>query len=120
MQTIKMFKSFSFAFKGLKYALNENNFRFHILATILVTLCGVCFHISNPEWLAIILCCGLVLSMEIINTAIEKMIDIISPEFHKTAGMVKDLAAAAVLMMAITSFVVFLTIFYKYIMCVIR
>lgn len=116
MQTLKMIKSFSFAYKGLKHALKyENNFRFHLLAVVLMIICGTYFHISTPEWVCITLCCGLVISTEIINTAIEKMIDIISPEFQVKAGTVKDLAAAAVLITAIMSFIVFLIIFSKYI-----
>lgn len=73
----------------------------HLLAAILVILAGFLLNISRLEWIAIIFVITLVIALEIINTAIELLVDWISPEHHPQAGKIKDLAAGAVLIAAI-------------------
>lgn len=90
---------------------NEMNFRIHVLATILVTGAGVVLHISNVEWLFVIGCCMLVLSLELLNTALENVCDIVSEEYHPIIKIVKDTAAGAVLICAFGSVVTALLIF---------
>lgn len=105
-------KSFYFAFKGI-YSLfkNENNARVHLLASVLVIVAGFIFDLEKKEWLWIILAIAVVWITEAINTAIEKLVDLYSPEFNPKAGVIKDIAAGAVLLAAIFAIVVALIIF---------
>ena len=89
----------------------EHNARIHLFATIIVLLAGFVFRISTNEWIAIILSIGFVISLEIINSAIENIADFISPEKNEKIKKIKDLSAAGVLISAITSFVIGLIIF---------
>lgn len=105
-------KSFKYAFNGIFYCMRtQHNFWIHLLATIIVILLGFLFDISRAEWLLLIFSIGLVLCLEIINTAIEYLVDIISPQHQKAAGLAKDLAAGAVLIGAITAILIGLIIF---------
>jgi len=95
-------KSFHFAFKGIaKVTATQPNFRIHLAALILVIIAGFIFGISPVEWCIILLASALVMSLEIVNSAFEFLVDFISPEYHEKAGVIKDLAAAAVLIAAI-------------------
>lgn len=107
-------KSFIYAFKGIGFALKERNFKIHILAAIIVLVFGFYLKISNDEWVTVLLCIGGVMSLEIINTAIELLVDKISPERNETAGKIKDLAAGAVLIFSIISAIIGLLIFLPY------
>ena len=112
MSLSKFFKSFSFAWKGIKSAvLSEFNLRFHLFAAIGVTIAGFYFNISKTEWLIQILAIGLVISMELINSALEELTDLVSPEKNKIAGKVKDIAAGAVLISSIVALVLGLIIY---------
>jgi diacylglycerol kinase len=94
-------RSFKFAFRGIEMAVRtQHNFRIHLAAFILVIAAGFLFGISPGEWCILIIASALVLSLEIINTAMELTVDIISPEYREKAGMIKDLSAAAVLIAA--------------------
>jgi len=108
----KFLKSFGYSFSGLAYAFKaEWNFRFHLIALLLVTLAGWCFELSLNEWLWITAAAGMVLTAELFNTAIEVLVDLISPEIHPKAKIIKDVASAAVLLSAITAFIIGLIIF---------
>lgn len=78
---------------------------------ILVIFFSFLLQISTLEWLIVIFCIGLVLTAEIFNSAIEVLTDIVSPESNPRAGLVKDMAAGAVLIAAITSAIIGLIIF---------
>jgi diacylglycerol kinase len=104
-------KSFHFAFKGFKWALQERNFRIHLFISALVTLAGFLLNISPTEWIAVMVCMAIVITLEIINTAIEKTIDLLHPEKHPEAGKIKDLSAAAVLLSALLSVIVGCVVF---------
>lgn len=109
---IRFLKSISFAFQGLSTAWKEqSNFRFHVVAMLVVMALGVLCEISFLEWLAIAIVCSMVLTAELLNSAIEKTVDLISPTFHPLAKQAKDIAAAAVLLTAAGSVVVGLIIF---------
>jgi diacylglycerol kinase (ATP) len=102
-----MKKSFQNALRGIAHALSsERNMRLHLIALIGAVGAGFYFHISSGEWIAIVLCSGVVFSAEIINTAIEEIVNFISPEQHPKAGLMKDLAAGAVLVAAIAAVIV--------------
>jgi diacylglycerol kinase (ATP) len=73
------------------------------------------YHITTTEWCIVLLCFGLVLSAEAFNTAIERLVNLVSPDFHPIAGDVKDVAAGAVLICAIASAIIGCIIFIPYI-----
>ncbi|WP_010097037.1 diacylglycerol kinase family protein [Ornithinibacillus scapharcae] len=103
---------FRYAFNGLREVFkSEKNFRVHLLVTLIVVGFGLYMHISAMEWLAIVIVIGLVLSAEILNTAIEEIINYLKPEIHPTAKKIKDIAAAGVFVAAVSAVVVGLIIF---------
>ena len=98
----KFFRGFGFAFNGIKYTFKTQlNFRVHCFAAILTG--ALCFYlkINTAEWLWIIAAIALVLMAELVNTAIETLVDLISPEYNIKAGLAKDIAAGLVLITAI-------------------
>lgn len=108
-------KAFSYAFKGIKFFFKrEAHAKLHLLAAILAIGAGIFFDISTPEWLAIIICTGLVFAAEAFNSAIEILTDSIYKEQHEWAGKIKDIAAGAVLICAMTSIAVACFIFIPY------
>lgn len=104
-------RSFLFAFKGIRWALEERNFIIHLVIACISIICGFLCEINTYEWFVIILCLALVLAFEILNTAIEKTIDLLHPQQHPLAGQIKDLSAAAVLVMSIASVIAGVIIF---------
>ena len=108
----KRIKSFYYAFNGLKIIiLKEHNFRIHLLAAVIVIAAGIFFNISAMEWMTIVLIITLVLTLEIVNSTIEKLADFVSPEKNNTIKTVKDMAAAAVLLAAIAALIIAAIIF---------
>ena len=87
------------------------NFRIHLIAILMVLFAGWYFHLAVSEWLWIILAIGLVLVAELLNTAIEILVDLVSPDFNTQAGKVKDVAAGAVVVAAIISVLIGAIIF---------
>jgi len=83
-------------------------------AALVVIILAVLFRIRPIEWIGIVLCFGLVISTEIMNTAIEKLVDFVSPQNNDKAGQIKDIAAAAVLVSACVAFTAGLIIFLPY------
>jgi diacylglycerol kinase len=105
-------KSFGYAIKGLKtFFQTQPHGRIHLLAALLVTIAGFYFSLSKKEWCLIIVACALVFVTEMLNTSIEFLTDIVSPEFNEKAGKVKDMAAAAVLVASIASVIIAAFIF---------
>lgn len=95
----KFLKSVPYAWEGIKTLLKlENNAKIHLLAVFVVTITGFIIHFSETEWLAVIIVMGGVLALEAINTAIETLVDLVSPDFHPLAKKAKDVAAGAVLL----------------------
>lgn len=108
----KRVESFKYALNGLKIVFREeHNARIHLIVSLIVIACGFIFHISTVEWIIICFAIGLVISMEIINSAIENLSDFVSPEHHKLIKKVKDLSAAAVLVCTISSVVIGILVF---------
>lgn len=105
-------KSFSFAFDGIKEALkNEPNFRIHSIFAIAVLLLAIFLKVSLVEFAIIFLTIGFVLLFELINTSLEALVDLVSPEIKPRAKVAKDVAASAVLVSALTSIAVGMAIF---------
>ena len=112
MSLRKRFLSFRYAFRGLSDLFrSQPNARIHAVAAVAATALGYGCGISRLEWVAVILCITAVLAMEAVNTALEYLTDLVSPEFHPLAGKAKDVAAAAVLLTAIGAVSVGLVIF---------
>ena len=112
----KQLKSFTFAWKGiLTCAGHEQNITFHLIAAIAVVAAGFFFNITHTEWMVVMLCIGTVISAELFNSAIERLVDLVSPEWQKIAGEVKDIAAGAVLVTAIAAAIVGLIVFLPYV-----
>ena len=112
----RLSKSFQFAFKGIAVAFNEQlNLKIHAVATLLVFGLGFYFKITTTEWLVLLLTTSLVIGLELINTAIEYIVDLVSPEQNPLAGKIKDVAAGAVLIASAGAFVIGVIIFSKYI-----
>lgn len=97
----KFLKGFSYAFNGLGYTFSTQlNLKIHCLMTMLVI--GLCFYleINIMEWLWIIAAIGIVFMAELFNTALEVLVDMISPNYNPKAGIIKDISAAIVLIAA--------------------
>src|SRR5690606_26082653 len=108
----KRLSSFKYAFNGLRILVKEeHNSRIHFLAAILVLIAGFLLKISALEWLIIIFAIGFVIANEIINSSIENIAYFISPDKDERIKKIKDLSAAAVLISAITAFIIGLIIF---------
>jgi len=106
------FRSFGFAVKGLiSFFSMEFKSVIHLIIAFTAILLGLIFKISPNEWCILILTIVIVFISEIINTSIEKIIDMIHPEYHKKAGMIKDLSAGAVLLVSIGAVVIGIIIF---------
>ena len=109
-------KSVSFAVNGLTLAWHEKHFKIHLVAAVLCITFGFLLKITITEWCLVLMCIGIVLALETINTAIEYFVNFVEPNHHPVAGKIKDLAAGAVLIFSIFSAVVGLLIFGKYIL----
>lgn len=110
----KWLRSFRFAYEGLIYALStQRNMKFHFTAALIVLLLALFFDLSRLDILFIILAITLILVAELINTAIEKAVDLAMPELHPIAKIAKDVAAGAVLVTAIFAVVVGLIVFFE-------
>ncbi len=97
-----LLKSFVYAFRGIARAVkSERNMRIHLTAAVYVTAFSLFYEFSKAEYVLLILTFSTVMSCEMINTAIEKAVDICSPEYSKAAELAKDVSAGAVLIAAI-------------------
>jgi diacylglycerol kinase len=109
---MKLVRSFGFALNGLKVCFtSETNFKIHVLFTITAILLGIGLHISAAEWLVMLFCIGLVAGMEMMNTAVEKLCNVVQAGIHPGIKTVKDVAAGAVLVAAGCSLITGLVIF---------
>ncbi len=108
----KRMKSFYYAFNGIKTAIKtQHNLQIHLIAMIIAIITGLFLKINQTEWLILIFIFALVIALEIVNSAIELLTDIVSPQYNTKAGKVKDMSAAAVLIAAIAAFIIGIIIF---------
>ena len=104
--------SFGHAFRGIWMALrSELHLQFHAVATVVVIGLGFYFELTATEWMMVALAVGTVWTAELVNTAIEALTDLVSPDYHPLAGKAKDVAAGAVLIAAIAAMIIGLLIF---------
>ncbi len=107
-----MMKSFQYALQGLLSAIrSEANLRFHMAATVIVIAAGLWLQIETVEWCNVILCIGAMFGMELINTSIEQLCNHVTAEEHPSIKKIKDISAAAVLLVSLASAVAGLLIF---------
>ncbi len=112
MNLQRRFESFGHALRGLADLLRtQPNAQIHAAVTVLLVAAGAVLGLSRLEWVAVVLCIALVLSMEAMNTALEYLADRVSTERHPLIGKAKDAAAAAVFITAVGAVVVGLVIF---------
>lgn len=108
--------SFRYAMNGIIYAFKtERHIMIHSFAAGIVMLLGFYFHVSKVEWLVLFLTIAMVITLEMVNTAIEKVVDLVTEEYHPLAKYAKDIAAGAVLIASIFAVVIGSIIFIPYI-----
>lgn len=111
-QKHSIFESFAFAFDGLGEVFSrEPNFKIHIIIATAALILAWILKLSGVEWLILLFTIASVLILELINTAIEELVDIISPETNEKAKVIKDVSAASVLIAAVVSIIIGLVLF---------
>lgn len=109
---MRLIHSFTYAWQGIKYCfVSGGNFRIQLLIASIVFFAGIIFSLSATEWFTILFCTSLVLGFEMMNTAIEKLSDMITTSIHPGIKIIKDVAAGAVLIVSVISFVIACIIF---------
>ena len=105
-------RSFLFAMQGFRFTLRtERNIKVMLAAGALVIVCGFIVGLDPLSWAIVLLCCACVISAELMNTAIETVVDLVSPEFHPLAGRAKDIAAASELVLCVAVGIVGLLVY---------
>lgn len=108
-----LIRSFRYAFRGMAYCIkNERNMRIHIAAVVLLSYFAYFFRLERGEYLVLVLCFGIVISAEAFNTAIEALVNLESPSYHRYARIAKDVAAGAVAISAIAAAVAGVVMFF--------
>ncbi len=112
---IKFLKSFRFAINGIGIAFREQlNLKIQVAIAVLVMVAGKYFQISSMEWTVLLLTIALVIGLELMNTAIENLVDLVTTERKPLAGKIKDIAAGSVLIVSILSVIIGWLIFKPY------
>lgn len=106
-----LYQAFKCAANGIRVASHERNFRIELVVLTLCVILGLYFAISPVEWALCVVCFGLVLGGEAVNTAIEAFVDLVSPEYNELAGIAKDCAAGATYLFSIASLLVGVIVF---------
>lgn len=108
----RFFKAFVYAWNGILHGIKaERNMKMHVLAAIVVVVAGVLTKLSQVEWLIVMILIGGMFALELMNAAIERVVDLVTSERHPLAQQAKDLAAGAVLVFAIISAIIGLLLF---------
>jgi undecaprenol kinase len=120
-KTNRLLNSFSFAKDGIVSALRtERNMRFHLVFSVLVIVVSVFFSINKTEWLFILIAISGMFALELVNTAIERVVDLVTEDYHPLAKQAKDIAAGAVFIYALVSVAIGAMIFWPYFSQIIR
>jgi undecaprenol kinase len=108
----KFFASFKFAFTGIITAIkSEQNFRIHIMISVIVILTAITLDFSSLRMVVLLIVIGIILALELVNTAVEKTVDLITLECHPLAKEAKDAAAGAVLVFSIFAVIIGILLF---------
>ncbi|KJD42059.1 diacylglycerol kinase [Paenibacillus polymyxa] len=106
--------TFRYAAEGVVYALRTQvNMRIHAVVALLVIVAGLTLRISRLDWLFVCMAIAIVMVAELINTAVEAAVDLISPDIHPLAKAAKDTAAGAVLLAAVFAVIIGIFVFYR-------
>lgn len=114
MNIEKFLIGFTYAFNGVRVGLQQLNLRVHFFVATIVVSTGLFLRITNLEWAILVITIGLVISLELVNTAIESVVDLVTNDYHVLAKKAKDVAAGAVLVSAIASVFIGILIFLPY------
>jgi diacylglycerol kinase len=118
---MKLLRSLIYACNGIKICFtSETNFKIHVGCTVIVAIMGAICNVTTIQWSILFFCIALVIAMEMINTALEKLCDVVQPDFHPVIKKVKDIAAGAVLLSAVCSAIIGLIIFLPYILKLVK
>lgn len=108
----RLLHSFRFALHGILATANsEVNFRIHLLASVFVVALGAYLQLSRMEWIIILLLIGGILALELMNTAIERVVDLVTDQYKPLAKMAKDAGAGAVFVYSIVAVIIGMIIF---------
>lgn len=115
MKKGKLINSFQYALAGIFFSVcHERNVKIHLFVTFCVIGAGFYFHITTVDWLILLLTIGIVISLEMVNTAVEKTVDLVTSEFHPLAKTAKDVAAGVVLFFSCIAVIIGAIIFLPY------
>lgn len=104
--------AFACAWRGLAHAIRtQRNMKIHLVASVAAIAFGFALSLDYASWAAVVLCIALVFSMECMNTAVESLVDLVSPDFHELARRAKDCAASAVLVVSLAALAVAAIVF---------
>ena len=116
MENRRLVKSFKHAYKGMKHVYqNEQNFRIQLFVSVLIVLMMIFLDLTKGEIIVILFLILLVLILELLNTAIEKFLDIIKPRMHLHVALVKDIMAAMVLLASVSAILIGTVVFLPHI-----
>ena len=102
-----LIKAFKYAFEGLAYTIrSQRNMRIHLVLAALAILAGILLRLAPLEWAALLICIVLVMVGEMLNTTIEAIVDLVSPQWHPLAKRAKDIGAGIVLFFALLSIII--------------
>ncbi|MGC1240206.1 MAG: diacylglycerol kinase family protein [Chryseosolibacter sp.] len=112
----KFFNSFRYAFNGVRVSLkDQRNLKVHFMIALSTVVAGLYVEITRTEWCIIFLAIGLVVGLEMMNSAVESLVDLVTTERKPLAGKVKDIAAGAVLFASVMCVIIGVIIFSKYV-----
>lgn len=108
----RLINSFKYAIAGLTHAIKgEKNLQFHVVMTVITVLLAFIFDFSAYKWTILLLTIGIVISLELVNTAIEATVNLNTTDLHPLAKIAKDVAAAAVFFFSIIAVIIGLILF---------
>lgn len=117
---MKFIISINNALSGLYHLFKtERNVQLHIIGLLGIVTINTAFQVNRYEWAITLLCIGIIISLEAVNTCIEKISDFIQPSYNRHIGLIKDLAASSVLIMSLISSIVALIIYAPYLISII-
>ena len=110
-------KSIKHAIEGILYAIKtEKNFSIMMVCSFLVVLVNIVLSVSRLDWIITLLCSGLVLGLELINTSIERTLDLYSDKYDLNIKVIKDMVAGGVLIVSLVSFTIGVLVYLPYVL----
>lgn len=109
---MKTIRSFKYAARGIFiFFRHDRNGQVQFVAAVITVMLGSWLRITSAEWIVVLLCIAAVFSLEMINTALENLCNLIQPEYHPAIKVIKDISAGAVLLSAVASLIIGIIIF---------